>query len=565
MKASRACNGLIVRTAAIQAQNPSWCGESGADLRDGLRRSLFGRPIVDDDGNTRSMLHRDAVEVLQRRHSAALSAFRRAERKFKDYQPELQRIREAVEQAREQQGQRKKHSKSVMDHHKELEERLSASEVRVETQQKALAKEQKHIQILRKGLSANRIRGGRTGDDEEEEEGRSLRQEELDLVNRLSSLQYEISQLNPKEGDLRGLQEAVDRERIETTTHVEILQQAVTTMHHVVDESLRDFLENAVEESETGRNFAGRGTGTEVPPYLRSRSLIPNVDLPKRVIELLIRELWCLKIMNNNELQSKGLPVMSLSEFFHNFIKDRYRKVSQQMLLSYNFVSGLQKFMYDGDVLLFRQVLIGEMSEWHYYDQMAMVAHLKKLCQEMSQAEENRIGYVSRKLFFEGVRDFFPVKRQALLDHIRQLVFRDHTSEGGEDVNCQTLLRESDDGDQSAFMEAIRDQYLEEIVEFSTEIHTALRDAETGRGGDALTYGQVGSILHTLDRRKSHQEVEEYLQRGAGRTAKVDLGAAVGIRRFMGNLRAHGALHRNGHYATDIDVRSMAKRVGKKR
>jgi hypothetical protein len=74
---------------------------------------------------------------------------------------------------------------------------------------------------------------------------------------------------------------------------------------------------------------------------------------------------------------------------------------------------------------------------------------------------------------------------------------------------CQ-LLEENDDGDQSEFMETIRDQYLQEVFEFPVVIEKALHSADIDKCG-FLSAGQICAILREIDPQKPAHEVQEYM------------------------------------------------------
>ena len=76
----------------------------------------------------------------------------------------------------------------------------------------------------------------------------------------------------------------------------------------------------------------------------------------------------------------------------------------------------------------------------------------------------------------------------------------------GHDVDCNKLLLETDDGDQSEFMECVRTQYLQEIFEFPLLIHQALMRVDQDHT-DVLTAGNVQYCYHStvgLDQRLSN-------------------------------------------------------------
>jgi hypothetical protein len=61
---------------------------------------------------------------------------------------------------------------------------------------------------------------------------------------------------------------------------------------------------------------------------------------------------------------------------------------------------------------------------------------------------------------------------------------------GTNRVDVAEILFENDDGDQSSFMEAVRDQYINEVMSFCRDIYTSLNAADTRKMGN-IPAGQV--------------------------------------------------------------------------
>ncbi len=99
----------------------------------------------------------------------------------------------------------------------------------------------------------------------------------------------------------------------------------------------------------------------------------------KQHTELVIKEIWSLKTMNDESRQKAGHPKFTLPDFYMQYIEGRSETKKGQMEFSYSFVSSLEKYIADADVELFLNILFCEIGEENYYDQMTMIAHLKKV------------------------------------------------------------------------------------------------------------------------------------------------------------------------------------------
>ena len=120
--------------------------------------------------------------------------------------------------------------------------------------------------------------------------------------------------------------------------------------------------------------------------------------------------------------------------------------------------------------------------------------------------------------------------------------------EKGTGVNLAKLLEETEDGDQSQFMEAIRQQFLSEMNEFINSIGTKLM--EEANNQSMLPAGQIEAILKEIDPNKPKDEVRIYMQRGLGQnTYSVDM--KVNVQDFFKKLRLSGLVNKTGHYVSD--------------
>ena len=118
------------------------------------------------------------------------------------------------------------------------------------------------------------------------------------------------------------------------------------------------------------QRILARGTGPEVPIFLRHDGFVRRVDLSKRQTELILKELWSLKSIADEERRAAGEATQTLPEFFTEYLAQRFPERERFMEFSYNFVIALRRYAADADVELFAKVLFGDLSEEIYYDQV---------------------------------------------------------------------------------------------------------------------------------------------------------------------------------------------------
>ena len=105
--------------------------------------------------------------------------------------------------------------------------------------------------------------------------------------------------------------------------------------------------------------FEGKGTGGEVPKFLRHSGKVRNRFLSKNDTELLIRDIWQQKEKHNRK--------ESLADHVFYYLKNKFGIHQTIVENGYNLFYALQKYQDDPDIELFQSVLNGQASEDVYY------------------------------------------------------------------------------------------------------------------------------------------------------------------------------------------------------
>ena len=154
-------------------------------------------------------------------------------------------------------------------------------------------------------------------------------------------------------------------------------------------------------------------------------------------------------------------------------------------------------------------------------------------------------GKVQKTAFLDAVAQTVPCKTKERLEELERAVFFDC---GGpvRKVNYIDIFQDDKDGNQGKFVEALRDQYLEESLEYVRELSEALVNA-TGLLGDgvrvdSLNINQLREAILSVDPQKSLGEVDELIARGAG-VANSD---EIDGMEQQDSFGPHGVWHREG-------------------
>jgi hypothetical protein len=149
------------------------------------------------------------------------------------------------------------------------------------------------------------------------------------------------------------------------------------------------------------------------------------------------------------------------------------------------------------------------------------------------------------QFFLAGLSNFYPAKKEALMADLRNITFESLLTEQGR-VNIDKMLEETVDGDQSEFMEAIRDQYLFEMGEFCDQIFEGFKHSDRAKAG-TLTAGQIEAILGEVDPHKPIDDIRYYMKKGLDKNS-YSLDEAVDYRKFFKQLKFAVLVARTGHY-----------------
>ena len=168
--------------------------------------------------------------------------------------------------------------------------------------------------------------------------------------------------------------------------------------------------------------------------------------------------------------------------------------------VAYSLMEGCEKFKYDADVELFRRVAKEEINEMCYFDQVGMLAKFRAVLLCFGDWS----GVIPFIKVRSAMKSFFIAKSGDSLESLMRALLAeipgaDTSGDGGhqmDDPKIQThvfsiskLFASNEHGNQGPFLEAVRDQHLEELCTHHTEVIDAIiacgatSSTEEGGGG----------------------------------------------------------------------------------
>eukprot|EP01006_Ploeotia_vitrea_P029464 TRINITY_DN62008_c0_g1_i1.p1 TRINITY_DN62008_c0_g1~~TRINITY_DN62008_c0_g1_i1.p1 ORF type:complete len:742 (-),score=78.05 TRINITY_DN62008_c0_g1_i1:1144-3369(-) len=298
------------------------------------------------------------------------------------------------------------------------------------------------------------------------------------------------------------------------------------------------------------KNFAGLGTGSSVPKYLKWHGKIKNKNMSKRDLEHFLKEFWKEK----QKLDEKREVKTTMEEYFYTHLQQRYGMHQVIVEWAYNIVEACKRFKWDADCELFLTVLEGRLSEQVFHDQIVMINKLKTAALALEIApNKQKTGKIKKKAFLDMLVNFFPTKSEGDMIKVKWALTKDLAT--SSEVDVHKLFAEDRDGNQTAFVEMVRDQMVKETIEYIAEIQQGIYNK--GNFQSAVSLAQAKEGILAVDPKKPEKEIENMLNRGVGKPdgSKVAYDMVVDLDSFLAAMK-------EGPMARSTKARPQAPTIG---
>lgn len=268
--------------------------------------------------------------------------------------------------------------------------------------------------------------------------------------------------------------------------------------------------------------FLGLGVDETVPMYLRFEGRLKNWAISKRETEKMINDIWSAK-ENSDQGQFKD---EHLSVYLYTYFIKRFKSHVLAIEWGYNLLDGLKRYVFDSDCSLFLNILDGILPESIRADQLSMLVEvLRALEKEDKSQNQGRVtGSISVTAFMVALKKLLYTKPDVSFLRLQRQLQAEVQDTTSRLVNYRDLLESDEQGNQSDFCEMLRDQHVEEILTFRTEISNAIRDIYaqfnganlTAQGADLMPLENYRDAILRIDPEKPRAEVNKFLASGAG-------------------------------------------------
>lgn len=354
-----------------------------------------------------------------------------------------------------------------------------------------------------------------------------------------------LTRLGEELTKLQAWKEQVDREKAETAakrTRLEELKgkQAESSPMDI-------FLETEWQDT-----FIGLGNGTNVPRYMRTNSKIRNRNMTKRETEKTVKEIWSEK----NALDKEN-SVSDLATFMLTYFQKKVGLPAAVTEMTYNFIFSLKKYDYDADCELFLRILLGQIKEEVYHEQIRLCGYVEDVFKQIDLAcngDTEARGVLQKEDAKQAMRSFFVDKTPERLEEVINAL--DEACPGNS-VDYTMLFAEDREFNQGPFAECIRDQFLEERLEQFENLEKAIYECadyefsctaehvETASErifGKALGKQEIATAMQGREHAKI-TSVMEILRRGVlVKVGADDAKSGPSLRKAVHAVRATGKL-----------------------
>lgn len=253
------------------------------------------------------------------------------------------------------------------------------------------------------------------------------------------------------------------------------------------------------------------GDDLTVPKYLRQKGKVRNKLMSKRETELSIQEVWREKYSTS---ETKQQP---LQDYLYAHLKQRYNIHEKICDYAYNFLDACDRYSEDPDCRLFLAILNGEVTEQLYKDQLQMVQQLQTRLVEMdNKLHSGKVKHrLQRKELLDICRAFFSTKGD---DNLKLLNVALMNTDSHTELHYLNLFVEDREGNQTEFLECLREQHVTEVFEFTSQVYERLRvlsnAVKAGGERQQLLVREVRQVFNEFDPAKRDDEVDVVVRGG---------------------------------------------------
>ncbi|CAK8688954.1 unnamed protein product [Clavelina lepadiformis] len=265
-----------------------------------------------------------------------------------------------------------------------------------------------------------------------------------------------------------------------------------------------EILEALLNEFQSGGalgpdSLDGRGTGDDVPKFLRFEGSFKNRKFKKSELSILLKDIWARKVQSDAERGSRE----KMTDFLHSFFMERYGNHEEMAAeWGYSLFEALNNFKDEPHVNVLWNVVNDEGTEDLHYHQMDTI---KNVMVELQNVDDEKTGHISEGLFINAMHSAFPFKSEASKEALVAAALEELEA-SAENIEYNALFTEDEEGHTGPFLNLLRTQGDEERDTYIEEIVKQLE------GMEQVPVNELRSTLMMIDPVINQAQIVNYLQ-----------------------------------------------------
>ncbi|KAI9224386.1 hypothetical protein BC828DRAFT_373649 [Blastocladiella britannica] len=297
----------------------------------------------------------------------------------------------------------------------------------------------------------------------------------------------------------------------------------------------------AQEEKQTF--FVGLGFSAGIPRYLRCKGRVKNRNLTKKNTILLIRDVWTTKAEYDKDRVQQEKPLSPLNEYLYQYLKKRFSVQDAIAEWGYNIVEACRTNKpRDCECWLFLDILEGRLEESVYHHVLGLVETVRTTFTRLDANLNDGVasGMVPKAIVLNTLGEMWKHK---VPNQVKELYTALEADQPQGDIVTYSMLFQSALVGESAFIEAIKMQEMEERAQYMRDLEAAVLQYH-GATVTALTSVEFARVIGRFDVDKKKADVDEFVARGfSSAVDKIKPRDTMQIGRFLANL-SRGVLKR---------------------
>lgn len=261
--------------------------------------------------------------------------------------------------------------------------------------------------------------------------------------------------------------------------------------------------------------FEPKGSGDDIPLYLRSDERVRNRRLTKRDLCITIKDVWQEKI--KKEGSAPFTKRSKMDEFLYEYLQKRFGVATMVTEWAYNIHDALTRYSFDKYVSMFAGILNEEIDEDQYYSQLSQLEDLYRM---FAKADAQDTGFLKKDDFTRCIQLYFSSASDDDVMNIIKASEDELRGFGDDNVSYRDLFTEDDEGKSGPFISFIQDFSKQDRDKYLTEIENFL-DSKS-----EISMDDLREAIENIDLKVSQILLDQYITlgfRGESKSSKVKL------------------------------------------